>query len=201
MISSKQIGTTSSSALDKPARSSGGLLISIVCLIVGYLGGSINSIDILKEKESGISSSVGQKVVMKNMTTNFTHSHAEGKILQLQDRIEELEDKLQMLQESAAAAASDATTNGEEDNDAQINNNAKSKNDIIEEIIPSKLLPRYTSDVCDPFKDEEHCKTVFPVTRNMLRQSRPIVGNTDRLHIYLNKLRNGTPQHYSLVAR
>ena len=189
MPSSKQIGATS----DKPARSSGGLLISIVCLVVGYLGGSINSIDILKEKGNVVSSSVGQMVVMKNMTTNFTHSHAEGKILQLQDRIEELEDKLQMTQESATAAASaDGTSNGEEDNDAQINNNAKSKNGIIEEIIPTQLLSRYTSDVCDPFKDEEHCKTVFPVSRNMLRQSRPIVGNTDRLHIYLNKLRNGT---------
>ena len=68
---------------------------------MGYLGGSINSIDILKEKESGISSSVGQKVVMKNMTTNFTHSHAEGKILQLQDRIEELKNHppLQMQQQ------------------------------------------------------------------------------------------------------
>jgi len=81
-------------------------------------------------------------VVMKNMTTNFTHSHAEGKILQLQDRIEELEDKLQMTQESAAAAASvDGTSNGEEDND---NNNAKSKNSIIE----GRLYPaNYYQDI------------------------------------------------------
>ena len=75
MPSSKQIGATSSSTLDKPARSSSGLLISIVCLIVGYLGGSINSIDILKEKGNVVSSSVGQMVVMKNMTTNFASWH------------------------------------------------------------------------------------------------------------------------------
>jgi len=50
---------------------------------------------------------------------------------------------------------------------------------IIEEIIPTKLLPLYSHD-----------KLQFNVTRSMLRQSRPVVGNTQRLHTYLKKLQS-----------
>ena len=50
---------------------------------------------------------------------------------------------------------------------------------IIEEIIPTKLLPLYSHD-----------KLQFNVTRSMLRQSRPVVGNTQRLHAYLKKLQS-----------
>ncbi|KAL7544982.1 hypothetical protein ACHAWF_008356 [Thalassiosira exigua] len=56
-----------------------------------------------------------------------------------------------------------------------------SASSVIEEIIPPKLLPLYALD-----------KLRFNVTRSMLRQSRPIVGNTQRLHLYLNKLRSRT---------
>ena len=50
---------------------------------------------------------------------------------------------------------------------------------IIEEIIPTALLPTYAPN-----------KLQFNVTRSMLRQSRPIVGNTQRLHSYLKKVRS-----------
>eukprot|EP00985_Skeletonema_marinoi_P021889 scaffold13677_cov138-Skeletonema_marinoi.AAC.3 len=51
------------------------------------------------------------------------------------------------------------------------------KSSIIEEIIPATLQPIYQN-------------IQFNVTRSMLRQSRPIIGNTQRLHAYLEKLRN-----------
>jgi hypothetical protein len=51
------------------------------------------------------------------------------------------------------------------------------KKSIIEEIVPPKLLPVYEI-------------LQFNVTRSMLRQSRPVIGNTQRLHSYLKKLRN-----------
>ena len=95
-------------------------LLMIVCIIVGYIGGSINGIDIRKEKE--IASSGTANVAIK------TSSYGES--------------------------------------------STKSKTSVIEEVIPTKLLPRYTSNTCDPFIDEEHCKPLFPVSRNMLRQSR-----------------------------
>ncbi|KAL7538848.1 hypothetical protein ACHAXR_011284 [Thalassiosira sp. AJA248-18] len=67
------------------------------------------------------------------------------------------------------------------------NNNSTTKtttttaslNNVIEEIIPPNLLSSYT-----------HEKLQFNVTRSMLRQSRPVVGNTQRLHSYLKKLQS-----------
>ena len=50
---------------------------------------------------------------------------------------------------------------------------------IIEELIPTKLLPLYS-----------HEKLQFNITRSMLRRSRPVVGNTQRLHAYLKKLQS-----------
>ena len=129
-------------------------LLMIVCIIVGYIGGSINGIDIRKEKE--IASSGTANVAIK---TSSNHSHQynhptptadDNNEWQLKARIEELKNELQMTQKSST----------------------KSKTSVIEEVIPTKLLPRYTSNTCDPFIDDEHCKTLFPVSRNMLRQSR-----------------------------
>ena len=48
---------------------------------------------------------------------------------------------------------------------------------IIDELIPPNLQPTYA-----------HEKLSFNVTRSMLRQSRPVVGNTERIHAYLRKL-------------
>ena len=48
---------------------------------------------------------------------------------------------------------------------------------IIEEIVPPSLQSFYHD-------------TQFNPTRSMLRQSRPVIGNTQRLHSYLEKLRN-----------
>lgn len=63
-------------------------------------------------------------------------------------------------------------------NHHQKNRNASiSSTSIIEEIIPPNLLPLYAPQ-----------KLQFNVTRNMLRQSRPVVGNTERLHQYVRKL-------------
>lgn len=56
-------------------------------------------------------------------------------------------------------------------------NHLPTKKSLIEEIVPPKLQPVYE-------------KLQFNVTRSMLRQSRPIIGNTQRLHSYLKKLRN-----------
>jgi hypothetical protein len=56
-------------------------------------------------------------------------------------------------------------------------NHLPTKKSIIEEIVPPKLQPVYET-------------LQFNVTRSMLRQSRPIIGNTQRLHSYLKKLRN-----------
>lgn len=50
---------------------------------------------------------------------------------------------------------------------------------IIQEIIPESLQPVYAPE-----------KLLFNVTRNMLRQSRPILGNTQRLHSFIKKLHN-----------
>mmetsp|Transcript_29425 Transcript_29425/g.61397 ORF Transcript_29425/g.61397 Transcript_29425/m.61397 type:complete len:648 (+) Transcript_29425:113-2056(+) len=52
---------------------------------------------------------------------------------------------------------------------------------FIEEYIPPKLLPQY-----------EPQNLQFNITKTMLRQSRPVIGNTHRLHAYFtNKLRTG----------
>lgn len=50
---------------------------------------------------------------------------------------------------------------------------------IMEEIIPKNQQHLYAPD-----------KLQFNVTRSMLRQSRPIIGNTERLHLYIKKLHN-----------
>lgn len=55
---------------------------------------------------------------------------------------------------------------------------------IIEELIPTKLLPLYSYD--NLLKQ----KLQFNITRSMLRQSRPVVGNTQRLHAYIKKLQS-----------
>lgn len=48
---------------------------------------------------------------------------------------------------------------------------------LIEEIIPPVLQPSYAPE-----------NLQFEVTRSMIRQSRPIIGNTERLHAYIEKL-------------
>ena len=55
---------------------------------------------------------------------------------------------------------------------------------ITEELIPPKLLSLYTHE--NLLKQ----KLQFNITRSMLRQSRPVVGNTQRLHAYLKKLQS-----------
>lgn len=50
---------------------------------------------------------------------------------------------------------------------------------ILEEIMPASLLPLY---------QPKHLR--FNVTRTMLQQSRPVIGNTQRLHSYLRKLQS-----------
>jgi len=55
---------------------------------------------------------------------------------------------------------------------------------IIEELIPTKLLPLYS------YENLLKQKLQFNITRSMLRQSRPVVGNTQRLHAYLKKLQS-----------
>jgi hypothetical protein len=50
---------------------------------------------------------------------------------------------------------------------------------LIEEIIPKELQPAYAPE-----------NLQFNVTRSMIRKSRPIIGNTDRLHAYIKKLQN-----------
>ena len=50
---------------------------------------------------------------------------------------------------------------------------------VIREIIPESLLHVYAPK-----------NLQFEVTRSMLRQSRPIIGNVQRLHAYLKKLRS-----------
>lgn len=55
--------------------------------------------------------------------------------------------------------------------------NTPARAPIMEETFPKNLQPTYA-----------HQNLQFNVTRSMLRQSRPIVGNTQRLHGYLKKL-------------
>ena len=50
---------------------------------------------------------------------------------------------------------------------------------VMEEIIPPSLHPSYTPENLE-----------FNVTRNMLKRSRPIIGNTERLHAYIRKLQS-----------
>lgn len=130
-------------------------LLMIVCIIVGYIGGSINGIGIRKEKEIASSGTVNVAIKTSNHSHHYNYNHPtptadDNNEWQLKARIEELKNELQMTQKSST----------------------KSKTSVIEEVIPTKLLPRYTSNTCDPFIDDEHCKTLFPVSRNMLRQSR-----------------------------
>ena len=54
-----------------------------------------------------------------------------------------------------------------------------SSSSFIEEIMPPSLHRLYSPE-----------NLRFNVTRSMIRQSRPIVGNTERLHSYLEKLRS-----------
>jgi hypothetical protein len=48
---------------------------------------------------------------------------------------------------------------------------------LVEEIVPRELQPTYAPE-----------NLQFNVTRSMIRQSRPIIGNTERLHAYIKKL-------------
>ncbi|KAL3801219.1 hypothetical protein HJC23_012619 [Cyclotella cryptica] len=50
---------------------------------------------------------------------------------------------------------------------------------LVEELIPEKLRSVYAPE-----------NLQFNVTRSMIRQSRPIIGNTERLHAYIQKLRD-----------
>lgn len=50
---------------------------------------------------------------------------------------------------------------------------------VMEEIIPPSLHLNYTPENLE-----------FNVTRNMLKRSRPIIGNTERLHAYIRKLQS-----------
>ena len=47
----------------------------------------------------------------------------------------------------------------------------------LDEIMPTSLKQLYTQD-----------KLAFPITPSMIRRTRPIVGNNQRLHMYLQKL-------------
>ena len=47
----------------------------------------------------------------------------------------------------------------------------------LDEIMPTSLKQLYTQD-----------KLAFPITPSMLRRTRPIIGNNQRLHMYLDKL-------------
>jgi len=51
--------------------------------------------------------------------------------------------------------------------------------EVVQDIIPNFLLPRYATEFLQ-----------FPITRSMLRQSRTITGNSQRLHAYLKKLQS-----------
>lgn len=53
------------------------------------------------------------------------------------------------------------------------------KMSLVEVLIPKKLQPVYAPE-----------NLQFNVTRSMMRRSRPIVGNTERLHAYIQKLRD-----------
>lgn len=50
---------------------------------------------------------------------------------------------------------------------------------VMEEIIPPALHSKYTPE-----------NLVFNITRSMLKRSRPIIGNTERLHAYIRKLQS-----------
>ena len=52
-----------------------------------------------------------------------------------------------------------------------------SSTSLIEEIIPPSLHSKYTPDNLE-----------FNITRSMLKRSRPIIGNTERLHAFIHKL-------------
>lgn len=56
---------------------------------------------------------------------------------------------------------------------------ASSNISLVEEIIPKELQSTYAPE-----------NLQFNVTRNMIRQSRPVIGNTERLHAYIRKLHN-----------
>ncbi|KAL3792796.1 hypothetical protein HJC23_002603 [Cyclotella cryptica] len=49
--------------------------------------------------------------------------------------------------------------------------------EVVTEIIPAHMLPRYAEEFL-----------LFPTTRSMLRQSRTITGNSNRLQMYIRKL-------------
>jgi len=51
--------------------------------------------------------------------------------------------------------------------------------EVVQDIIPHDLRPRYATEFLQ-----------FPITRFMLRQSRTITGNIERLHAYLKKLQS-----------
>lgn len=53
------------------------------------------------------------------------------------------------------------------------------KMSLVEELIPNNLQSVYAPE-----------NLQFNVTRSMMRRSRPIVGNTERLHAYIQKLRD-----------
>ena len=54
------------------------------------------------------------------------------------------------------------------------------KYSFIDAIIPESLRAKYTTS-----------NLLFPITESMLRQSRPIIGNNERLHSYIRKLHAG----------
>lgn len=75
---------------------------------------------------------------------------------------------------------SDANSKDDESGDTipnQVQAHPTINKSVVEEIVPPTLQPFY-QDI------------PFNVTRSMLRQSRPVIGNTQRLHSYFEKLRN-----------
>lgn len=74
-------------------------------------------------------------------------------------------------------SSNDASCDCNDNDRVVLPNHLDSGSSFIEEIIPKELQSTYAPE-----------NLQFNVTRSMIRQSRPIIGNTERLHAYINKL-------------
>ena len=136
-------------------------LLMIACVAVGYTLGSANSNIMTSTGNMNHAGQVGQKQKTTNQYPGGIASASSG--------------VSRWSNHSIISNNSQHST--ENTSHHYFMSNASFSNNVVEEIIPPSLLPVY---------HPKHLQ--WTVTRSMLRQSRPVVGNTQRLHLYLKKL-------------
>mmetsp|Transcript_31225 Transcript_31225/g.66478 ORF Transcript_31225/g.66478 Transcript_31225/m.66478 type:complete len:199 (+) Transcript_31225:41-637(+) len=159
----------------------------VICVTVGFIVGSLTT-STLSITSSSLGLEMEKELEATKRQLGLTLSELERLKSGLEEEVDraraeskQLESELAQSQKGGAVFEErDPSFEVVADDNSIMEENIDRRASIVEEVMPQSLLPTYAPE-----------KLPFNVTRSMLRQSRPIVGNTERLHLYLRKLRTG----------